>query len=123
MPHLTVQYTGNLDGFDAYAALLDINRRLAASGVFASEYDIKSRAMALPHHRVGTGDEPRAFVHAVLAIMPGRSEGTRRMLSETVLAGLASHMPGKHPSTQICVEVIDIVAGGYSKLALAADGH
>ncbi|MCA8118400.1 hypothetical protein LGN07_06710 [Burkholderia cepacia] len=41
MPHLTLEYSANLDGFDAGATLRALNAALAASGHF-DERDIKS---------------------------------------------------------------------------------
>jgi 5-carboxymethyl-2-hydroxymuconate isomerase len=119
MPHLTLQYTRNLSGFDPDAALRDINHALAASSEF-NEIDIKSRAVALDGFRVGTADVPRAFVHAVLHILPGRSVETRRALSQCVLTTLEALRPAAHPQLQLCVEVDEIDAPSYSKLSFDA---
>lgn len=89
MPHLTVQYTANLDGYDADAALAALNGALAACGHF-DELAIKSRAWVLDHYRIGTADRGRAFVHAQLKILPGRSEAVRGDLSAIVLAPCAA---------------------------------
>jgi len=45
MPHMTLEYTRNLD-LDPEAALRSLNEEMYASGLFA-EADIKSRAVAL----------------------------------------------------------------------------
>lgn len=119
MPHLTLQYTANLAGFDADAALDAINHRLADSGHF-EESAIKSRALALQHHRVGTAPLERAFVHAHLKVLPGRDEATRRALSQAIVAALQALLPSHHPATQLCVEVTELDAGTYSKLVIDA---
>ena len=120
MPHLTLHYTVNLDGFDPDAALEAINRRLADSGHF-NEADIKSRALALTHFRIGTADTDRGFAHAQLKIMPGRDETTRRALAQSVLTALREQLPTRHPDAQLCVEVTELDATTYSKLAIAAN--
>ena len=119
MPHLTLHYTANLAGFDADAALDDINRRLADSGHF-EESAIKSRALALQHYRVGTAGVERGFVHAHLKVLPGRDEATRRALSQTIVTALQAQLPSHHPATQLCVEVTELDAGTYSKLVIDA---
>jgi 5-carboxymethyl-2-hydroxymuconate isomerase len=119
VPHLILHYTDNLNGFDVDATLRELNRQLADSGEF-DELAIKSRALPLAHYRIGVTDEPRGFVHALLKILPGRSEAVRQSLSRTVLATLQSQMPDAHPAVQLCVEVEELDARFYSKLTLDA---
>ena len=47
MPHLHMEYTANLPELNADVALIRLNNTLVASGQFAAEYDIKSRAVKL----------------------------------------------------------------------------
>ena len=115
MPHLTLEYTNNLPGFDAPATLLELNKILAASGHF-EESDIKSRAIQLDTFLVGTLPNSGGFVHIKLAIMSGRSTQTKRELSESML--LVLNQIGKSaPNTpiQLCVEVLDIDREVYAK--------
>ena len=114
MPHLTLHYTANVEGFDPDAALREINRRLAGSGHF-DEAAIKSRALRLDHNRVGTAEDDRGFVHAQLRILPGRDADTRAALSNLVLDALEATLPRPHPHTQLCVEVDEMDARSYSK--------
>ncbi|MGH8080589.1 MAG: 5-carboxymethyl-2-hydroxymuconate Delta-isomerase [Lysobacter sp.] len=120
MPHLTLHYTANLDDFDPDRALAQINRALADSGHF-NEAAIKSRALRLQHYRVGTADSGRAFVHAQLKILPGRDATTRHALSQTVLSALREVLPHHHPESQLCVEIVELDAGAYSKHVSAAN--
>ena len=55
MPHLHMEYTANLTELNADVALLRMNNALVASGQFAAEFDIKSRAVKIDTFRVGTG--------------------------------------------------------------------
>jgi len=54
MPHLHVEYSDNLHDLAVDRLLLRLNHALVASGQFADELDIKSRAVALASYRVGT---------------------------------------------------------------------
>lgn len=120
MPHLTLHYTDNLEGFDPDLALARINLALAASGHF-NEADIKSRALPLQHYRIGTVDGGRGFVHAQLKVMPGRDAATRNALSRSVLEALCALLPAHHPESQVCVEVAELDADAYTKQAFSAN--
>ncbi len=119
MPHVTLEYTGNLPGFDAEAALGAINAAMHASGLF-SEADIKSRARPLDAFRVGVSDTARAFVHVCIALLPGRTAEQRRQLAEAVLAALSARLaapPGAE--LQVSVETIELDRPSYAKTTLS----
>ncbi|MEG1038549.1 MAG: 5-carboxymethyl-2-hydroxymuconate Delta-isomerase [Pseudomonas sp.] len=119
MPHLHVEYSENLPALDVDRLLLRLNHALVGSGQFADELDIKSRAVALAHYRVGTAMSARAFAHIKLAILSGRSAEVKRQLSASLLAVLHDEVPGTAGvDIQLCVEVLDIERDSYSKLHL-----
>lgn len=120
MPHLTVEYTNNLPTFDAGDVLLALNGVLASCGHF-EDIDIKSRAIRLDIHLVGRGQPSHGFVHAKLAILSGRSEDTKRALSEALLRTLqdASQWPAD-TAVQLCVEVQEIERASYAKVTVGA---
>ncbi|CAG9267748.1 putative 5-carboxymethyl-2-hydroxymuconate delta isomerase [Burkholderia cepacia] len=118
MPHLTLEYSANLDGFDAGATLRALNVALAASGHF-DERDIKSRALRLDTFAVGTSPAPRAFVHAKLAVLSGRPTDVKREFSERVLAELKRHVvapPGMH--LQLSAEILELERESYAKAGI-----
>ncbi|MBY4726751.1 MULTISPECIES: 5-carboxymethyl-2-hydroxymuconate Delta-isomerase [Burkholderia] len=118
MPHLTLEYSANLDGFDAGATLRALNAALAASGHF-NELDIKSRALRFDAFAVGTSPAPRAFVHAKLAVLSGRTIDVKRELSDQVLAELKRHVvapPGTH--LQLSAEILDLERESYAKASI-----
>ena len=120
MPHLTLEYSANLTAFDAKATLLAMNTALAATGHFV-EADIKSRSHRCDTFAVGTSSEPRAFVHADLAILSGRPLETKRELSAAVLAVLqaqCSAPAGVH--LQLSVQVLEIERESYAKVSIDA---
>lgn len=116
MPHLTLQYTANLDGFDAAGALAATNQALVDSGHF-DEVAIKSRAIRLEHYRVGLAGSGRAFVHVLLKVMPGRSRAVRQALGQALLEALRGvTATGLH--CQLCVEVEELESSTYAKAIL-----
>ncbi|QZP35793.1 5-carboxymethyl-2-hydroxymuconate Delta-isomerase [Pseudomonas sp. DR48] len=121
MPHLHMEYTANLPGLNADLALLRLNNTLVASGQFAAEFDIKSRAVKVQTFKVGTALAERAFVHVKLALLSGRSPQIKKQLSESLLAvaqDLCEWPTGVE--VQVCVEILDIDRESYTKTAI---GH
>ena len=120
MPHLTLEYSANLARLDPSATLAALNRALAASGQF-DDLDIKSRATSFADFAVGSRAPGHAFVHAKLAILAGRSEQTRRELSEQVLCALKAVVPAHAGlALQLCVEIVEIERASYAKALVPA---
>lgn len=87
-----------------------------ASGQF-EEADIKSRAVLLETFAVGTSPDPRGFVHAKLAILDGRPPEVKEALSQALLRAIRGICQSDGQQVQVCVEVVDIDRGSYSKSA------
>lgn len=118
MPHLTLEYTANLQGFDARKVLLTLNQTLVASGQF-EERDIKSRAIPLETFVIGTTPGDRSFVHVVLAILSGRTDETKRQISESLLQILNKVVEQPTDShLQLCVEIQEIHRASYAKASI-----
>ncbi|MCX7218339.1 MAG: 5-carboxymethyl-2-hydroxymuconate Delta-isomerase [Burkholderiales bacterium] len=119
MPHLSLEYSEQLSGFDAAAALLTLNRVLLASGEF-EELDIKSRAIAFSTYLIGTQTQGHAFVHLKLALLSGRSAAIKHQLSEQLLQALQQTCVWPPAiQVQLCVEVIEIERASYSKVTIS----
>lgn len=121
MPHLHMEYTANLPKLDEGVVLLRLNNALVASGQFAAESDIKSRAVKIENFLVGTVFEKRGFVHVKLALLSGRSPEIKKQLAENLLAVIQDL--GDWPtdvSVQLCVEILDIDRGPYAKAIVGA---
>ncbi|AWV07761.1 5-carboxymethyl-2-hydroxymuconate Delta-isomerase [Marilutibacter maris] len=115
MPHLTIEYTDNVQGVGTVAALRALNEALVASGQFG-ESDIKSRAIPIGTFAVGTQIADRGFVHARLAILDGRSPEIKKALSQALLEVLRDICLPDCPHVQLCAEVSDIDRASYSKV-------
>lgn len=84
MPHLTLEYTDNLD-FDVQPLLARLHEEVVATGAINLK-GIKSRAVRHTQYRIADGDPDYAFVHIGLLIREGRSieiqkEATRRVMA------------------------------------------
>ncbi len=119
MPHLNLEYSDNLRDLKVDILLMRLNHALVGSGQFADEADIKSRAEAFKHFRVGTAPGERAFAHVRLAILSGRSPEVKAQLTGNLLEVLREAIP-EQPGLdiQLCVEVLDIDREPYAKARL-----
>lgn len=84
MPHLTLEYTANLD-FEVQPLLARLHEELVATGAVNLK-GIKSRAIRHADYRIADGDPAYAFVHVGLLIREGRpleiqQEATRRVMA------------------------------------------
>lgn len=113
MPHLLVEYSANLNP-DPQALLTALNDALIESGHFA-EFDIKTRLFPVEHFLIGNQDQ-RAFAHACLRLMPGRSLEARADLAQRLSQTLTQQL--RHATelqTQFSAEVLELHAPTYSK--------
>ncbi|HYD94473.1 MAG TPA: 5-carboxymethyl-2-hydroxymuconate Delta-isomerase [Noviherbaspirillum sp.] len=117
MPHLTLEYTGNLAGLDVRKCLLELNRVLVSTNQF-DEIDIKSRALKFDDHAVGVHPERRAFLHAKLSLLSGRSTEVKREISAALLESLRQLCVAQDQiHVQLCVEILEIERESYAKAA------
>lgn len=113
MPHLTVEYSANLNL--PADTLHNLNQTLIQSGHF-EPLDIKSRAHRFDNFLIGSQTDGQAFVHAKLAIMQGRSSAIKAQLAAQLLNALEACMVNQpNPATQLCIEIIEIDNASYAK--------
>jgi 5-carboxymethyl-2-hydroxymuconate isomerase len=84
MPHLTLEYTDNLD-FEVQPLLARLHEEVVATGAINLK-GIKSRAIRHTQYRIAEGNPQYAFVHVDLLIREGRpveiqKEATRRVMA------------------------------------------
>ncbi|HEX5393992.1 MAG TPA: 5-carboxymethyl-2-hydroxymuconate Delta-isomerase [Rhodocyclaceae bacterium] len=122
MPHLTIEYTSNIQGFNASETLAAMNAILIASGE-CEEVDVKSRTLRLDDFQIGgNAATARGFVHGELALLSGRSAETKKRLSDELMRGLqklAEHW-SKDLHIQLSVEIRDMDRASYGKAAIGA---
>ena len=98
MPHLTIEYTANLEAEAGMGTLCTV---LAAALVALSHDDgaplfpvAGTRVMAwpAPHFAVADGRPDRAFIYLNLLIAPGRSPAMVQRAGDAVLASARAHL-------------------------------
>lgn len=117
MPHLTFEYSGNLDRDAVHRALVSTNQILSESELFVDS-DIKSRAYCADHFLVGTGVDPieHAFVAVRLELLSGREHALREILGQMVLRALEkAELDGPGLRLQLSVQVVEMASEMYFK--------
>jgi 5-carboxymethyl-2-hydroxymuconate isomerase len=116
MPHLIVEYSQNLAGFPEAQALAELNQAVTSSPEVQDEADLKSRFVLVDSFEIGTAPANRAFVHAQLRLLSGRSPEAKKDLSERV-AGVLRRLSPKPAGVmvQLSVEIVDMDRGSYVK--------
>jgi len=113
MPHCIIDYSAEVAGQIDIDILLDAVHQGAMESDLFPEYDIKTRALAYPHHR--TGQTRDSFVHVALHLLSGRSDVQKSMLSECVLNRIEPLLPRV---VSVSVEILDIHRESYRKRVL-----
>ena len=116
MPHLIVEYSQNLAGFPEAQALTELNQAVTSSPEVLDEADLKSRFVLVDSVEIGTSPANRAFVHAQLRLLSGRTPEAKKDLSERVAEVLLRLSP--KPAgvmVQLSVEIVDMDRGSYVK--------
>ena len=116
MPHLTIEYSANLPHYPEAETLTAVNAALCAHPEVQDEADLKTRFVVADSFEIGTAPAHRAFVHAQLRLLAGRTPAAKKDLSERIAAVLRERTP--HPPgmlVQLSVEVVDMDRGSYVK--------
>ena len=119
MPHLTIEYSPNLGDFPEADMALALNASVCASPEVKDESDLKTRFVRTRHFQIGTADTSRAFVHAQLRLLAGRSPKAKQDLSERIAAVLRRMGPRPDGTlVQLSVEIVDMDRPSYVKESL-----
>ncbi|MDO5692881.1 MAG: 5-carboxymethyl-2-hydroxymuconate Delta-isomerase [Pseudomonadota bacterium] len=120
MPHLRIEYSSNLTDYPEAQALAEINAAVCASPEILNESDLKSRFMRTNGcFQIGTQPANRAFVHAQLRLLTGRSPETKKDLADRI-ADVLRRLTPRPAGMQVhlSVEIVDMDRASYVKESL-----
>ena len=116
MPHLTVEYSANLHHYPEAETLTALNATLCTHAEIQDEAELKTRFIVADSFEIGTAPANRAFVHAQLRLLSGRTPEAKKELSERIAAVLRERTPKPQGVlVQLSVEVVDMDRGSYAK--------
>lgn len=91
MPHITIEYSANLEPSVDVAALVDaVHSAVLDHGAFQIGA-IRTRAARRELYRIADGDPDNAFVHVELRIGPGRDIAVQRAVAKLVMDAVVEH--------------------------------
>ena len=92
MPHITVEYTANLNpDADIPGLLAKIHEVLIAQGGAFPIGGIRSRAIELADYRVADGTADDAFVHVTVKLGAGRDEALKKRAFDALFVAIKAH--------------------------------
>jgi 5-carboxymethyl-2-hydroxymuconate isomerase len=112
MPHLTVEYSGNLERLTDMGALCHtLHTAMLASGLFELGA-IRVRARACPHYAVADLLPKNGFADLILRIGTGRSEDEKTTLGKALMHAAETHFAPQlaTPHFALSLEVQEISA-------------
>lgn len=114
MPHLTVEYSDNLEaGLNVPALLRDMHQALDGKYNIASNR-IKTRAIRLTDYIVGDHGHDAAMIHITFKLMQGRTIEAQKELSSLLQQIARTHVPeDRYPHSAVTVEVVELITATY----------
>ena len=111
MPHLTLEYTANLD-FNVQVLLARMHSELVATGAVNLK-GLKSRAIRRSEYRIADGNPEYAFVFVHLLIREGRPPEVQSEFARRVLAVLKQTFGARfeHGHLSLSVDVQEMREG------------
>jgi 5-carboxymethyl-2-hydroxymuconate isomerase len=110
MPHITIEYSANVEkDVDVRALVHAIHRTAIESGVFELAA-IRTRASRRDVYEIADGDPGNAFIHVDVNLAPGRDAEIRRGVAQAMLdvLGKATDTIAAHAGVALSVEVRQI---------------
>jgi 5-carboxymethyl-2-hydroxymuconate isomerase len=85
MPHITIEYSANLEkDVDIRALVHGVHAAALASGVFEMGA-VRTRAERRDVYEIADGDPANAFIHVDLNMAPGRDVAARKRVAQATL--------------------------------------
>jgi 5-carboxymethyl-2-hydroxymuconate isomerase len=88
MPHLSIEYSANLEEVLDIQALVDrIHETALSTGIFPLG-GVRTRADSRTHYRIANGDPSAGYIHMMVRIGAGRDLATRRSAGDRIFGAL-----------------------------------
>lgn len=116
MPHIHLEYSDNVENFQAKPILLALNHALVEGAYVGAANELKSRAICQHDYVIGLADATQAYVHAKVSLLTGRSVELQQQIAQVILHTLEQHIPAQSQvNVQICVEILEMQKATYAK--------
>lgn len=111
MPHLVIDYSGNLeDAVDIARFCAAMHGAMVETGLF-EQGGIRVRALRVDHYVVADADPRNGYIHMALRVGSGRSLEERKRAGETIFAAacdfLATRFDSPHFALSFAMDELD----------------
>ena len=108
MPHITVEFSSNLEDKVSIRRLVDaLHTTVVASGLFDLA-TVRTRAAPRPIYRIADGKPENVFLHIIARIKSGRSVEERKALGEALLETTKTALGADSRPIALGVEIHEI---------------
>ncbi|MGC0313679.1 5-carboxymethyl-2-hydroxymuconate Delta-isomerase [Kitasatospora acidiphila] len=117
MPHLVLEYSGNIrEAIDPADVLGKLHAALTDAGGFRHQ-DFKSRAVRMDRYFIGDGSYEQSFVNLDIRTFAGKSAEVRAAVSEAALAVLIEVFATslRETACDISVQITDLDRTSYAR--------
>ncbi|TQF02605.1 5-carboxymethyl-2-hydroxymuconate Delta-isomerase [Kitasatospora acidiphila] len=117
MPHLVLEYSGNIrEAIDPADVLGKLHAALTDAGGFRHQ-DFKSRAVRMDRYFIGDGSYEQSFVNLDIRTFAGKSAEVRAAVSEAALAVLIEAFATtlRETACDISVQITDLDRTSYAR--------
>jgi 5-carboxymethyl-2-hydroxymuconate isomerase len=105
MPHVTVEYSSNLESRVSARDLIDeLHQAVLRSGLFEPA-TVRTRALPRDVYRIADGNPDNIFLHIVARIRQGRTVDQRKALGAGLLQAAKHALAGLPASTPLALSV------------------
>lgn len=119
MPHVIVEYSGNVDEWGDPGAITRAVHDALCAVESLPEGAIKTRAIRHEQFHVGRDSAGKGFVTVLIRTRPGRDDRELVRISETArdaVVAQATAVPGKTLSVSVEIQMMDPVAVVHAKV-------
>ncbi len=103
MPHLTVEYSKNLDPQIDIDELLRVLHTAAANIEALPVGGLRTSAVAREHYQIADGHPDNSFVNLLVRLAPTRPFDVRKEIGEILFQVLCQHLEPIHSSTPLAI--------------------
>ncbi|NOX70341.1 MAG: 5-carboxymethyl-2-hydroxymuconate Delta-isomerase [Gammaproteobacteria bacterium] len=103
MPHLTVEYSQNLDASLDIKELVRVLHEAAADIEALPVGGLRTRAVARRYYQIADGHPDNAFLSLVLRLAPGRAFDVRKAIGETLFETLCKYLGPIYAATPLAI--------------------
>lgn len=105
MPHITVEYSSNLESWVSVRTLIDeLHRTVVQSGLFETAA-VRTRALPRNVYRIADGAPENVFLQIIARIRAGRTKEDRKSLGASLLKTAREAIAALPTSTPIALGV------------------